>query len=290
MTHATVVTPPGVGDAIWVYQKLAPYFDTLTFRMVEYGGGPRALKRRAEGLIRGLSKVSAVEYVVDDVLRAELATHKPLAAVLTDLRAGKMTTYAVNPALEAGVYLEDIDPGSEVMYDYVPVGARPPGTGDPKTFIVLYVSGDSVRHAHYGEEVWTPDRWVRFVVQLFSKHQLDRHKVGVTLVGAGFDHPVVGYLYTELERRGFGCMAFYDLPMADLTWLFANCRLFAGYQSGLNVVADAVGAYQTMVYFPQCAPVGATWVKPAHRRDRFRYDTFAASPEAVASRAVLAPL
>jgi hypothetical protein len=276
----TAVVPQGIGDIVWVYQKLAPLCAGIRFRVTEFGGDRPDVERRALATIAALPKVVGVETVRVQIYPPALEERRRLTDLLPDLATGAGVYFAANPWLEAGAPLESIDPDLPVAWDLGVTPVRPVGL--PERYVVLYVSGDAARHATLCEKVWPVAAWVRLVECLAAAGKIDP-AAEVVVIGAGFDAPVTLELTERVRGLGFAARAVYDLDLARLLGLFAGADLFLGYQSGLNVLAGSVGANQFMMYFPRIAPMGCAWVRPEHRTDgRFRYGSFDATPEAIA--------
>lgn len=286
MPHtARMLVPQGVGDVFWIWRKLYPYYDEIRFTVIDTGDLPRPVARRAEPTIRSLPKVTSVDYERVKPWPDWVSRKVPLAALLPEIDAGRRPAWAVNPWLESGIPLEAVDPKLEVAWD-VPLPVRPiKELADPKC-LAVYLSGDTVRHGDH-ERPWSIDQWVQFVDRVCYFNGVGT-SVPVVLIGAAFDYPVTARTADELNRRGFRTTVLNDLELGELVWLFANAKVFLGYQSGLNVVCDAAGGRQCMLYYPRYVPVGATWVHPARRTpEHFTYHSFAAHPEAVARTVLL---
>lgn len=274
----TVVVPQGLGDIVWVYQKLAPFCDELLFRMVEFGNGREGIERRSVALIRDLPKVIGIDTVHVTEYPPQMTVRRPVAMVLDDLRAGVGAALAINPWLENGDPLESIDPSLPVQWDLGVEPVRPDGL--PDKYSVLYVSGDTERHAELCSRVWPVEEWVTLTSLLNANDEIGEN---VVLLGASFDRVITDKLGDALGELGFTTITKRDLPLAELLGLFAGAELFVGYQSGLNVLAGAVGARQLMIYFPQYGIMSDSWVRPEHRgTGRFTSATFDRTPVEVA--------
>jgi hypothetical protein len=275
----TAVVPQGVGDILWVYQKLAPLCGEILFRVMSFGQLKPEIEGRSFKTIRGLPKVSEIDTIALSHYPKVMIEKRRLTDMLDDLRAGVGVYYATNPWLEDGIPLEAIDSDLPVQWDLGVTAVRPMGL--PDKYCVLYVSGDTVRHAEMYEKVWNIDEWIELIYLLNESGKIPRG-TPIVLVGAKFDSAVIDLLRADLNRIGAPNTVVYDLSLPELLGLFQGCGLFIGYQSGLNMIAAAAGARQFCIYFPRIERMGDSWVRPEHRgTDRMRWSNFDMKPKQV---------
>lgn len=280
-SEITLGVPPGVGDIVWVYQKFAPYFSRINFRILSQSDD--AVQRRSVPWLKLLPKVGKVEFQQDHPMRVAQLIRRPctMKEAFEQWRQApnECVDYSCNLWLERGIRIEDIDPGARIEKDVELLDE--PFCLPHERYAVLYVSGDS-RHPHRlpTHVCWTVKQWARYVKMVWEKYDLH---LPVIIIGAEFDQPVPNQLLDELHCQS---SAWIGQEPGRVVHLLKHADLFLGYQSGLNVVADLAGVRaQQMLYFPYLAEwMSYSWCKPENIQTRFFADSFGRSPEQVAAR------
>lgn len=275
--HITVLVPQGVGDIFWVYQKVKPHCDTISFEIGMIQGlaeDRNVIQRRSESLISYLPDVvSVTTKLLDDAgYHKMFDTVFDLGALLNCGSEGGSLyiTYNVNGLLDRGVNLEDIDT-LPVQYDI----ELPMVSGKfEDDYILLYVSG-TTRHRNmpHVRYLWSVEQWGQLAVDLMSTFGKR-----VILTGATFDSDVMDGVVSYVSQRGLEIEMVLNPDGPSLFTLIKNSAVFVGYQSGLNILADNLNVKQVMVYFPEAMIMGSSWVKPSNRDVRFKYVSFNDDP------------
>src|ERR1019366_10818143 len=132
---ASINTVQGIGDIFWVYQKLAPYFDTININILCLQ--PTAVQLRAESFCKMLPKVGDVTHtqVSRDAYKRVTEGMYKLSDVLN---ASGPVDYAVNAPLERGINLRDIDPETQIE-EFVDIGL--PKHLEQEDYLCVFVSG-----------------------------------------------------------------------------------------------------------------------------------------------------
>ncbi len=252
----TINTVQGIGDIFWVYQKLAPHFDTINMNVLCVDTGPVQL--RAQAFCRMLPKVGTVNYVK---VPGE-AYHKVAQTTYRlPIANGRVVDYAVNAPLEIGINLRDIDPGAAIE-EFVDMGL--PATVERGDYLCAFVAGAK------GPTLWPPEQWGLAIRKLMVPLDVKR----VVLIGAEWDRAVQNEVYAYLRRKGIECTNKVGLGLADSIDVIRRARFLFGFQSGLNVIAENYDVEQLMVYFAKLRAMQYTWCKPASVRTRFHAMTF----------------
>jgi hypothetical protein len=258
LSHVSINTVQGIGDIFWVYQKLAPYFDTINVNILCLQ--PTAVQLRAESFCKMLPKVRDVTHtqVSRDAYKRVTEGMFKLSDVLN---ASGAVDYAVNAPLEHGVNLRDIDPETRVE-EFVDLGL-PPQVGRAN-YLCAFVSGQ--QHSL----CWMPDKWIHAIKLLTKRLNTDR----VVLVGAEWDRTVQHEIYTDLRDSYLVDSHVGNLSVADSINVIRRSRFFVGFQSGLNVIAENYDVPQLMLYYKSLEPMMYTWCKLANVRTLFNAATF----------------
>lgn len=274
----TINVPQGVGDIFWCYQKLSPYFDVININIL-VTTTVNKIQMRAKDWLALLPKIGRV--VAKPISCQEydriISSAYPLKTVL---RTRRHANYSCNSMLENGVRLENIDPLSLVAWS-VPTRIEKLPL-EHQDFLCLYVSGDvknptSIRN----KIVWEEDVWVQFMQLLYNKHNLN---LPIYMIGASYDQAVTESIKAKLNDLGMLTRSFIDLPPANVLYLMKQSKLFIGYQSGLNIMADNLDIPQLMLYFPFLEKMQYTWCKKDNIGKRFQANLFSKSPEEVVEK------
>lgn len=244
MSEITLNVPQGIGDAFWIYQKFASYYDRIHFRPCVMGElSPAALKlqARVDGWLQLLPKTGRVEPIsVTAWYFRELLTRSYRIGRIMAAGPGPHD-YAVNRDLEEGIRLEAIDPEYPVAWDVPMATAETPLPFD--SYVLLYVSG-SYRHPRS----WPIDRWVDMVMAVYGR---GGWSYPLVVVGASYDEPIVSDLAQALRTAGYRASSYVDQPPAHVAHIIKHARYMIGFQSGLSIVADNFDVPQLMLYVPE---------------------------------------
>jgi hypothetical protein len=269
----TVQVPQGLGDIFWVYQKLAPHFTKLYFQIALVHNDP--VSRRSEDWLQLLPKCGGVSTkIISHEKYEKLVSGKFLVKdVLRQWQSGiNEVQYSCNRFLEEGVRLDQID-------DY-PIAEDVEMTREPfalpfDQYIVLYVSGNT---NVLGTQVWSVAQWFDCLERICKKFSLN---CPVVLIGASFDQHLIVQLEKALANWGWPVVSYVQAAPARICYLLQRSKLFIGYQSGLNIIADNFDVPQIMVYFDRLKPMMYTWCKRANVKTRFHAGIFSQSPEEI---------
>lgn len=268
--EVTLTVPQGIGDAFWAWQVVSPHYDRVNLNIATIDGAVNQLSTRAVDWLAMLPKVGAItaESVTHDRYLATARGHPEFPA------DGGCHDFAVNAYLESGMRIEDIYPDREVAQwidpptEYTPKAPRSP-------FLLAYLSGASMRPEVIRDVgIWTPAEWSNYLAMFLDYVHVSR----IILIGASYDEQAA----STVARLLPDCVVrvLIDLPPVQVLYLMRRCSYFVGYQSGLNVMADQIGARQHMLYFPSLWRMRYSWCRPAHVRSRLVASVFDA-PERV---------
>lgn len=269
MKELTVDTVQGVGDLIWVYQKLAPHCDRLNLNI--YCVDKSVIQTRAKDFMQLLPKIGTITYkvVTSPVYDKLAATPWKLSKELLD--SSKPFPYACNKLLESGVRLENFDKGLDVDWD-LPFNVSSERVF-PKKYMVLYVSGSKT------DFTWTPERWARFVARI---HRQFKRKLPVVLLGAEYDRGPLQAIQSLFMQYGIHGELFIGHDPEKAIRILRDAELFIGYQSGLNIIANNYGTKQIMLYFPFLKAMLNTWCNPGDAEGKiFNAFTFDQDPQKI---------
>jgi hypothetical protein len=257
-----------------VYQKFSPFFDYVHINILVTAAD--VVQQRAGAWLRLLPKVGNIVFrVVSSEYYARVIAQKyTMSDILAVYQTGRTEfDYAANRPLEEGVRLEDIDPGQPVEWG-VPLAIQEcPLAFDE--FIACYVSGGTKDLGAIKKGCWNQIQWIDFLLRLYRKY---KYQVPLILIGASYDHKVIEGISRSLKAHRVDNHVYVDSYPANVLYILKKAKLFIGYQSGLNILADNLGTRQLMMYFPELAPMQYAWCRPEHARTVFQADLFSSPP------------
>lgn len=270
----TLNVPQGIGDIFWAYQKIAPSVETIHLNILcTVADCP--VQRRALDWIVLWPQIGRVAMTVVSDERYEAIAHAryDLGAILRANDDGPAEfDYSCNGPLEEGIRLEAIDP--EPVEWGVPIATTACKLPRPQ-FIAGYVTG------HRAAGTWELQDWATLFSRVARALSLP-----VVLIGAEYDRAALDVCGAMLGTLGIDAAIACDWPPGRVLHLLRAARLFIGYQSGLNVLADNMDVRQLMVYFDHLELMQNAWCKPRNIRSRFFSALFREGIETAAARAL----
>lgn len=259
MRSVTIETVQGVGDVFWVYQKVVNYVDEINFVIMILDD--HIVQKRCKGFIELLPKVKSVEFK-----KVDHSTYHKVAECIFDLKKNLETNnfaYACNKPLELGVKIEDIDPELTVARD-IKFNVEESKTIEEE-YTLVYISGNKPNYA------WDINSWGTLVASALRKKGLE--KLPIVFLGAEYDRDQLMQLKSFLETQGFSTKTMINNNPPEAIRTIRDAKLFIGYQSGLNVIADNYNVPQIMIYFPQLKPMMNSWCKQENIQNKV-YQSF----------------
>lgn len=279
--HGIFDVPQGIGDIVWLYRKLAPYFENLSFNVLLVGNKNIDVQRRSQDWLVLFPKIQSVSFkFVDPLPYKQFIYSSPSLKYILDTNKGKDTikgAYIVNEFINNQIPLEEIDPGMSVDWNFT----LPVENFDIKTqenYLLVYASHETLNPRN---STWTPQQWV-YLIKKYLKH-IDN--VPVYLTGAQFDSDATELIYNLLITHGINTEKFIGLPPKKFNYLMSSASYFIGYQSGLNMIADIFDIPQLMIYFPKLHKIKENWLTPKNRnRKMFNWGYFNENIDAIFDR------
>lgn len=276
----TLQVAQGLGDIFWVYQKFAPHFELINFQICIVNDDP--VSRRSEDWFKLMPKIGKVQtYKVSGDEYEQLTAGKfYVRDVISQTRAGKKVfRYCCNKFLEEGIRLEDIDEYS-VATD-VPIASEEFELPFEE-YVTLYISGATKKSFMRNTfNVWGVDGWLDLLQRIYKKQS---KQLPVVLIGAEFDKEIMVEAELALKKLKIPVASCVQYDPGKVCHILKNTKLFLGYQSGLNIIADNLDTQQVMIYFKYLEPMQYTWCKKKNIQTLFHSGLFTETPEQVAAR------
>lgn len=271
----TVEVPQGLGDIFWVYQKLAPYFNQINFSILVMKGDE--VSKRSEAWLNLLPKVKSVGFkLVYDKEYYQLINKKYYVKdILSKWQNGTIVVkYSCNLPLEEGKRLDEID--EFAISSDIPLKSESFAVPFDE-FVTLYISGATKSHGNI-KDIWTVDQWIECVQLIY--HKLSR-TLPIIMIGANFDRDIMYEATGKLLKEHIPTVPIVQETPARVCHILKNTKLFLGYQSGLNIIADNLDTKQVMIYFDKLHKMQYTWCKEKNIKSRFFAGLFTQSPAEV---------
>jgi hypothetical protein len=275
----TVLVPQGLGDIFWVYQKLAPHFDRINFRIGVMNDSE--ISKRSEDWLNLLPKVGSVKTtpISDGEYRRLIESKIRVQDVMDAWNRGKnQVKYCCNRFLEDGTRIDKID--KYAIDQNIPMLIEPfdlPFT----EYVSLYISGSTKPNIMASHNVWPVSQWVDFILEIYKSLNLN---YPIIMVGATFDEDVILDTVNQLKEEQINVVPFIQKSPAQVCHILKQSKMFIGYQSGLNIVADNLDVPQIMLYFPILAKMQYTWCKHENITTRFHAALFTDDKEVIIRR------
>jgi ADP-heptose:LPS heptosyltransferase len=247
----TIQLPAGIGDAIWVLQKLVHTKQKFHFQLP--GGQPQRGKQVFDLLPQLTESCSYVEKLgykhIKHVAKTKWEQVNGLAAL------------SANEHLERGIRIEKYLPDLPTSYtlDYKTSQENKVVAQelvDNGRFIGIYGSSYSMERSWNG---WKEDKWFEFI-KLFPK--------GYTfvIIGAKWDIDLGGELIKLLEKENIPFVNTIGQPLGVVIEVLKRLEMFIGFPSGLSILNETLAKRTLMFYPPHLNKMINAWPDPERIR------------------------
>lgn len=257
----TITTAAGIGDKIWLLQKLVNQPDAHDW-IIPAGQPQRAhqLAPLLPSVIRSVTFKEGLGY----------KTIKTYGYRGNWCNTPQEFTLEANTHLEAGRRIEKFLPDLATSYriewktnsEDVNEAEKTMGTHWTQDsyeeiespFIAIYTSAYQKDARWKG---WEAKEWLEFI-QLFPK--------GYTfvIIGASWDVGIPEQLMPMLTQNSVPYVNTVGQPLGVVIEVLKRCEAFIGFPSGLSILNETLGAGKTIMFYPQhLALMVNTWADPA---------------------------
>lgn len=268
----TLGVPQGLGDIFWVYQKFCKHFDRINFEILVTDRGK--VSTRASDWLSLLPKVGLISLkdVHGETYSKVINKYHSMNDIVDKYNSGlsKYFYYACNNPLEIGKRIEDIDPDFAIE-ETVPIKSSELQLPFPE-YTLIYVCENSL---HKSDDRWHVDQWNEF----FERYYDEISNLPMVLIGATYDERIMVRISDHLTSKKIPLAKFVQISPPKVCYLMEKCKVFLGYQSGLNIMADNLDIPQFMLYFPYLQPMMYTWCKKNNIQNKFLAEIFSKSPK-----------
>ncbi len=255
-----ISTVQGIGDIFWVYQKLAPFFDWIDINV--YVSAFNNIQTRSVEWLKIFPKIRTVnvQTVKQEVYYGLMRSLSPLDNVLAKAKTKEIVPYAVNAWLEEGTRIDEID--EHPILETVKLDVEPCDIG-LNEYIVVNIPG-AVESPNV--KCWRIDEWDALIRSIYFKYKLS---YPIVLVGADFDVKAINQLHDKLVDMGIMLKTVIGEKPAKVCSIIKAAKLFIGFQSGLNVIAENFDVNHISVDYVSLEKMKYTWCKKKNKERSF---------------------
>lgn len=274
----TVVVPPGIGDTVWIYCKLATLGKPLDFIVCDHGDKNRTVPLM-ELLPLARSCVYSKKYSFHEHLRKEgipANTAKKELLLMPNPILAECNTH-----LEAGRPLEDWLPDIDLDYhveiqlkekDMVTSRILMPGKG----YLCIFCASENGIKGHVGS--WGVDEWLDFLIRF----QRDVRDVPIVIIGADWDLSFANKLQVACAKNGIDIVNVVGkLPLSGSLDIIKRSCYFVGFPSGLSILAAIMGEASLMFYTESISGIMYMFADPDLMENGIFTEMLYAPPEEV---------
>jgi hypothetical protein len=276
-----VIVPSGIGDILWVLQKLGTTGEKFHFMIPdgspqrghqildlmphvaasrEYISGYSYSRIYKENVIRMYQQWKMISLYDEFALSAN--HHLERGRRIEDLILDLPTHFQVNVKTSA----DDRNAAEAFLAGVQPVG--------------IYTSAyGNARHSHYNG--WGDHEWHRFTTRLFkelgSKHTF-------IVIGAPYDSDLCELVMHNMEASGVPHKALIGYPLGVVVEVLKRLRYFVGFPSGLSILNELLGKDGTMFYGPRIGGIMRGWAHPERLKNWHLHETLFCDPDTLIDR------
>lgn len=254
--YRTITVQPGIGDAIWVLQKLLNQPEKFHFKIPD--GSPQ----RGKALFDLLPQIAvSAEY-------APGLTYKKIARENAQATKKKWSQIkekefflSANEHLEARRRIEDFLPDLPTTYqlDYVTTNKDAETAGkllydDSKRYVGIYTSAYSNARNAGG---WELDQWLKLIKLMHAKNR----DICFVLIGASYDVGITETLETELRRLFIPFENTTGQPLGVVVEMLKRLLYFIGFPSGLSIINETLAKDGVMFYMKKDSGIINSWAE-----------------------------
>lgn len=251
----TIKVCPGIGDSIWLIQKLINSNERFRFQI------PDGTPQRGKPLFDLLPQVAVSAEYVPGLSYKKLARENIQAKKRRwmDIKEQSMCLTA-NQHLESGMRIEEFLPDLPTSYkltymtskeDHIAAGEI---LKDERIYIGIYPSAYSNARNAGG---WDAREWFKLIKLLYKGKD-----ISFVIIGAAYDEGITEPLMNEL--------ALYNIPAINTTGqslgvvieLLKRLSYFIGFPSGLSIINETLGKDGVMFYQQKDKGIINMWAEP----------------------------
>lgn len=267
MTNRKIIVPAGIGDNIWLLNKLINTGERFDFYL------PDGRPQRGHQIFHLLPMVTnSVSYISGigsyKKIKEQNIQAKPGRSNWADIVEGKFYLTA-NEWLEAGKRIEGFLPDLDMTYQMPWQTDRHVETvdniirkdyGTYPVMIGIYTSAyDTVRSWGF----WDEHKWLELIMKVREVYPW----AVFVIIGADWDIDLNKNLMKLLEDKEIPYIKVIGEHLGVVVEFMKLLKYFFSFPSGLGILADSLNTPLTMFYPPHLEKMINAWAQPEHIKD-----------------------
>jgi len=253
----TIKVCPGIGDSIWLIQKLVNANERFHFQIPD--GSPQ----RGKPLFDLLPQVTASAEYVPGLSYKKLSQNNIQGKMRRwmDIKDQTMSLTA-NQHLESGIRIEEFFPDLPTSYklNYMTeeedqLQANDILKDESMKYIGIYPSAYSNARNAGG---WDAANWFRLIKLLYKSKD-----ICFVIIGAAYDEGITEPLMNELALYNIQCINTTGQPLGVVIELLKRLSYFIGFPSGLSIINETLGKDGVMFYQKKDKGIINMWADPS---------------------------
>lgn len=251
----TIKTNPGIGDSLWILQKLINCGEQFNFQI--HDGKPQ----RGKQIFDLLPQIAAsCEYVPN--LQYSIVGPRNIQRQLKNWKQIRMNDFflSANEHLESGTRIEAFLPDLRTSYE-LPFQTQQWETEVKNRFsagpyIGIYASAYSTAR-NWG--FWDEHGWLKLIKLLRGLIP----EATFVLIGAEWDAELAGNLRAQLQRNSIAYISTIGQPLGYVIEMMKVLSYGFYFPSGLGILSGLLHRPSVMFYPPALPKLACTWADPA---------------------------
>lgn len=247
----TITAPPGIGDSIWLIQKLINTGEKFNFILPD--GSPQ----RGKALFDLLPQVcNSCEYAPG--LSYKKIARENIFNTRKEWRKINIDNFylSANTWLEGGNRIEGFLKDLPTSYNLYFALSEQSIEVKPRT-IGLYTSAyKNARHTHYNG--WGPEEWYSLCEMLY----IEGDEINFAIIGAEYDEDLSQMLMDKFADNKIPCTSFVGQSLETTIRILKNLSYFIGFPSGLSILNEMNSKDGLMFYGTSQKGIINTWANP----------------------------
>lgn len=256
----TFKVPSGIGDNIWLFQKLLSTGQKFHFQIADTK--PQRGKQIFDLMPQLVESVKYVPMNIRECLRESCTNN---GAKFSDLDPNGEYFLSFNTALDNGTHITDLFPDLNIQYTYLPFKTDDYTSNafnlmqdNSKYYCGIYCSAYK-NNKNWGG--WSVNDWFNLCKNIADEVMQKHHKKTVFVIfGASYDMDLTTELIERLNNSKFLCLPIIDNPLGLVIELISNLKYFVSFPSGLPVIATTLNIDTLMLYPPKLEKLMYSWV------------------------------
>lgn len=251
----TIITPPGIGDNIWLMQKLVNQKEQFHFRI------PDGQPQRGKQIFDLLPQVAASCEYTPGLTYKLIEAKNNLNTKRFWSKLNEQNMYlSANSHLERGrridLLLPDLPTSYKLNYATTEDDSKRAAELLPegKKYIGIYTSAYS-NARNWG--AWEAREWFGLIKGLKGKNRV------FVIIGAEYDTGVVEELTKAMDEAKIKYINTTGEPLSVVIELLKRLSYFIGFPSGLSILNETLGKDGLMFYAAKIQKIINTWAEPA---------------------------